>query len=239
MSGYPVGYLPWQVRDLLRGRGPVAAVIVGLFVLAVWRLPSQYLGGSGISLFQGYLLLGGWPLILVATGEMVRDDRAEGYYRFYFSRPVNPAALYLVRFALGYLLVMAAALIVAGAIWQRTSVFHLRPEVIGLLTLSYGLVGGTVFLLSTAFSGGPRDWLAVLVILFYQTQISNFLGQGFDLWPTFKVLHLLLPPVHLVRLDGAMPAGNALLHAAMYGGALVTASLALLHFRPLGSGARD
>ena len=239
MSAYPLGYLPWQARDLVYGRGLVAAVVVGLFLLATWRLPSQYIGGSGITLFQGYLVLGGWPLMLVATGEMVRDDRAQGYYRFYFSRPVNPAVFYLVRFGLGFLLVMGSALIVAGAIWQRTGVFHLDSETFGLLVLSYGLVGGTVFLLSTVFSGGPRDWLAALLILFYQTQFSNVLNQGFDPWPTFKVLHLLLPPIHLVRLDSAVPAGDDLLHAALYGGALVIASLAVLHFRPFGSGARD
>ena len=239
MSAYPAGYLQWQVRDLLRGPGVVAALVAGFFALLVWRLPSQFVGSGGAALFQGYLGQVGWPLVLVATGEMVRNDRVEGYYRFYFSRPVHPAAFYLVRFALGFALVMTAVLVAAGAVWLRTGSFALEWRTAGQLALLYLLLGGTVFLLSTLFAAGPRDWLAALLIHVYQITASDLLERGVDLWPMFQVMHAVLPPMQLARLNGGPLAAGSLLHAGLYGAALVGAALALLHFRPLGGGARD
>lgn len=239
MTAYPIGYLPWQARDLLRGAGVVAALVAGVFALLVWRLPSQFIGNGGTALFQGYLAQVGWPLVLVATGEIVRNDRVEGYHRFYFSRPVHPAAFYLVRFVLGFVLVLAAVLVAAAAVWLRSGEFALPPRTAGQLALLYLLLGGTVFLLSTLFTGGPRDWLAALLIHVYQNTTADLLERGIDLWPALRVAHLVLPPMHLARLDAGVTEPGGMLHAGLYGAALVGVALAFLHFRPLGSGARD
>jgi hypothetical protein len=45
--------------------------------------------------------------------------------------------------------------------------------------------------------------------------------------------------MHLARLGAGPMAPGDLVHAGLYGVVLVGAALALLHFRPLGSGARD
>lgn len=239
MSAYPIGYLPWQARDLMRGPGVVAALVAGIFALLIWRLPSQYIGSGAAALFQGYLAQVGWPLVLVATGEIVRNDRVEGYHRFYFSRPVHPAAFYLVRFTLGFLLVLTAVLVAGAAVWLRTGELPLPLRTVGQLTLLYLLLGGTVFLLSTLFTGGPRDWLTALLVHVYQTTTHDLLARGFDLWPALRIAHWALPPMHLARLDAAPMAAGEMLHAGLYGAALLGISLAVLHFRPLGSGARD
>lgn len=239
MSAYPLGYLPWQARDLLRGPGVVAALVAGVFALLVWRLPSQFIGTGGAALFEGYLAQVGWPLVLVATGEIVRNDRVEGYHRFYFSRPVHPAAFYLVRFILGFLLVLAAVLAAAAAVWLRTGEFGLPLRTAGQLTLLYLLLGGTVFLLSTLFTGGPRDWLAALLIHVYQNTTADLLDRGVELWPALQIAHRVLPPMHLTRLGAGPIASGDVLHAGLYGAALVGVALAVLHVRPLGSGARD
>lgn len=239
MSAYPPGYLPWQARDLLRGPGVVAALVAGVFALLVWRLPSQFIGTGGAALFEGYLAQVGWPLVLVATGEIVRNDRVEGYHRFYFSRPVHPAAFYLVRFILGFLLVLAAVLAAAAAVWLRTGEFGLPLRTAGQLTLLYLLLGGTVFLLSTLFTGGPRDWLAALLIHVYQNTTADLLDRGVELWPALQIAHRVLPPMHLTRLGAGPIASGDVLHAGLYGAALVGVALAVLHVRPLGSGARD
>lgn len=239
MSAYPLGYLPWQARDLLRGPGVVAALVAGVFALLVWRLPSQFIGTGGAALFEGYLAQVGWPLVLVATGEIVRNDRVEGYHRFYFSRPVHPAAFYLVRFILGFLLVLAAVLAAAAAVWLRTGEFGLPLRTAGQLTLLYLLLGGTVFLLSTLFTGGPRDWLAALLIHVYQNTTADLLDRGVELWPALQIAHRVLPPMHLTRLGAGPIASVDVLHAGLYGAALVGVALAVLHVRPLGSGARD
>jgi hypothetical protein len=110
---------------------------------------------------------------------------------------------------------------------------------VGRLALLYLVLGGTVFLLSTLFTGGPRDWLAALIIQAYQNTVADLIDRGLSIWPGFAAAHMLLPPIHLARpgVDPMAPA--AVIHTSLYGVALVGAALAVLHFRPLGSGARD
>ena len=155
MSAYPSAYLAWQARDVARGPGLVAAIVAGVFVLLVWRLPEAAMAAGGGVLLTGYLQQVGWPLVLVATGEIVRTDRSEGYYRFFFSRPVQPAVFYLVRFLLGFVLVLATVGVAALAIWARSGSLDLDPRTFGQLALTYLLLGGTVFLISTATTAGP------------------------------------------------------------------------------------
>jgi hypothetical protein len=236
MSGYPAAYLGWQARDVLRGPGLVAAIISGFFAVLVWKLPGAALEAGGATLLAGYLQQVGWPLVLVATGEIVRTDRVEGYYRFYFARPVRPALFYLVRWLLGFALVLAAVASTALAVLARTGESGLDPGLVGQLALTYLLLGGTVFFLSTAGTSGPRDWLAALLIHVFQNTVADLLGRGVDLWAALRWLHAVLPPMH--RLGAGLDAADAL-HAGLYGAGLVAATLLLLERRPLGGGARD
>lgn len=236
MTGYPAAYLAWQARDVARGPGLVTAIVAAIFALLVWRLPAPALGAGGAALLTGYLQQVGWPLALVATGEMVRTDRAEGFYRFYFARPVQPALFYAVRFLLGFGLVLAATAVAAVAVLARTGSLGLEPRVVGELGLTYLLVGGTVFLVSTVTTAGPRDWLVALLLHVYQNMTADLLANGVDLWAVLQWLHAVLPPMH--RLRPGLDAGAAL-HAGLYGAALVGAALLLLDRRPLGGGARD
>lgn len=236
MSGYPAAYLRWQARDLLRGAGVATAAIAGFFCLMIWRMPGAAATAGGGALLAGFLDQVTWPLALVATGEMVRRDRNEGYHRFYFSRPVHPALFYLARWLLGLALVLAAAVAMAVAVLARSGEFLLGPGQVGRVGLTYLLVGGTVFLVSTAATGGPRDWLAALLVHVYQNTVADLLATGVDLWPALRWLHAALPPMHFLG-PGLDP--RAALHAGLYGAAMVGAALLLLDRRPLGGGARD
>jgi hypothetical protein len=236
VSGYPAAYLSWQARDVARGPGLVAAIVAGVFVLLVWRLPEAAMAAGGGVLLTGYLQQVGWPLVLVATGEIVRTDRSEGYYRFYFSRPVQPALFYLVRFLLGFALVLAAVAVAVLAIWARSGGLELEPRLLGQLSLTYLLLGGTVLAVSTATTAGPRDWLVALLVHVFQNTIADLLSNGADLWPALRWLHAILPPMH--RLGAGLDGADAL-HAGLYGAGLVVVALLLLDRRPLGGGARD
>ena len=179
MSGYPGAYLRWQARDVLRGPGIVAAIIAGFFAFVVWRLPAGAAGAAGAATLLGaYLQQVGWPMVLVATGEMVRSDRTEGYYRFYFARPIQPSLFYLVRFLLGFALVLAVVGVAAFAVWARTGTSGLDGRLLGQVGLTYLLLGGLVFLLSTVTTSGPRDWLIALIIQVFQAMSSELLATG-------------------------------------------------------------
>ena len=167
MRGYPAAYLTWQARDVLRGPGIVAAIVAGLFAVLVWRLPASPGPAGGAALLGAYLQQVAWPLALVATGETVRTDRTEGYYRFYFGRPVQPALFYLVRYLLGFALVLAAVGVSALAVWARTGAPGLEAGMLGHVALTYLLLGGTVLLVSTVTTAGPRDWLVALLVHIY------------------------------------------------------------------------
>lgn len=236
MSGYPAAYLAWQARDVARGPGLVAALVAGVFILLVWRLPEAAMGAGGGVLLTGYLQQVGWPLVLVATGEMVRTDRSEGYYRFYFSRPVQPALFYLVRFLLGFVLVLAAVAAGTLAVLARTGTLAVEPRLLGQLSLTYLLLGGTVFFFSTVTTAGPRDWLVALLVHVLQNTVADLLSNGVDLWPALRWLHAILPPMH--RLGAGLEPADAL-HVGLYGAGLVAVSLLVLDRRPLGGGARD
>jgi hypothetical protein len=237
VSGYPGAYLRWQARDVLRGPGIVAAIIAGFFAFVVWRLPAGAAGAAGAATLLGaYLQQVGWPMVLVATGEMVRSDRTEGYYRFYFARPIQPSLFYLVRFLLGFALVLAVVGVAAFAVWARTGSSGLDGRLLAQVGLTYLLLGGLVFLLSTVTTSGPRDWLIALIIQVFQAMSSELLATGVINWRLIRWLHTILPPTH--RLDAAFDSADVL-HAGLYGLGLVAVAVLILHRRPLGGGARD
>lgn len=237
MSGYPAAYLRWQARDVLRGPGIVAAILAGFFAFVVWRLPGGVAGAEGAAaLLGGYLQQVGWPMVLVATGEMVRSDRTEGYYRFYFARPIQPGLFYLVRFLLGFALVLAVVGVATSAVWARTGSPGLDGRLLGQVGLTYLLLGGLVFFLSTVTTSGPRDWLIALIIQVFQAMSAELLATGVVNWRLIRWLHAILPPTH--RLDAGYDSADVL-HAGLYGLGLVALTLLILHRRPLGGGARD
>jgi hypothetical protein len=98
------------------------------------------------------------------------------------------------------------------------------------------LVGGLVFFLSTLTR---HDWLAAVLLMLAQSGIGGLRSLG--LWSTrvWDVVYGALPPFHLVRLQDPLAQTSELWHAGLYGVGLVLAGVALLHWRPLGSGSRD
>jgi hypothetical protein len=108
--------------------------------------------------------------------------------------------------------------------------------VAGRVGLLYLLVGGLVFFLSTLTR---YDWIAAVLLLFAQSGIATLRSVG--LWSTraWDLTYGALPPFHLVRLQDPIASRPDLWHAALYGAGLVLAGLAILWWRPLGSGARD
>ena len=137
------------------------------------------------------------------------------------------ASLGSASFAAGFLL----GAIGGGRVVDLTSV-----PVAFLLGAAVMVFGGTVFLVSTVTTAGPRDWLVALLIHVYQNTMAELLRSGVDLWQPLRWLHAILPPMH--RL-GAGTGGADVLHAGLYGAGLVALALLVLDRRPLGGGARD
>ena len=191
-------------------------------------------------------------LVLIATAGIVSWDRTSGYYRSLFSQPVNPAIYYLQRWVLAGL---AATLVIplgALALMGVTGVFPWSGPLLVRFLIKYLLLGGLTFAFSTFIRG---DWVFAFTISVTQSILYGLERFGAPLSGFTKTLGHLLPPFHVGSVNwpgGAggragsvwqalqigYPSGSELTHAVLYGLGILLVALAVLSFRPLGSGGR-
>lgn len=180
--------------------------------------------------------LAGIAMLVLLWGS-VSADRARGYARIHFSHPTRPLAYYALRWAIAYVVAVAAAgvFLVFGqlAAWGELRVgVEVMPQAF-LFALIYGAL---VAFFSVVLPVG--DGLAALGVFavteFWYALRQNGIEPG---TPAFRSLvgfvlppHLALNDVYGGVLAGALPWG-AVLYAAGYGLFWLLLAGALLHFR--------
>jgi hypothetical protein len=190
-------YALWQFRDFIIERG-IAIVIIGF--LWGYTLIEPLRRAMGEAFIIGPLSPT-WPLVitvtssvvslavLIALNGMVSTDRKMGYYRFLFSKPVNPvvyyAQLFLVYMA-GLLLVM---LILSGALHTVVPAFSVVNFLL-YAAIIYIAMGGIGFFVSVATR---FDWLTLAAVWLGSRVLRDLFGDKPD-WRSKAVE--LLPPVH-------------------------------------------
>ncbi|HXE56461.1 MAG TPA: hypothetical protein VNK43_00525 [Gemmatimonadales bacterium] len=239
MSRWPIRYAPWMVRDLVRGPGALMLAILGFAAVLVHRtapLRAPPAGGERV-LAE---ILGGvaWPFAILAAGGIVSGDRARGYYRVLFSRPVSPVAYYLQRWLLGGALVGLAAPVLGLGLWPSFGVVPFSWETLARLGLLYLLLGGLVLFCSAATSTPHRELVAVALVVVLQGVLHGMIENGLLASPLWRAVAGALPPFHHLGGDRRLPTGGELAHVALYGLTLVGGGLALVRLRPLGAGGR-
>ena len=235
-AGLPVRYAGWMIRDIATGPGLIMLVVAGLVAFGMSRMPTDVFDAEAKRLLvRGVLQQSLLPLVLIVTARIVSGDLTEGYYRTYFSRPVSPLLFYLQRWLIGGLVLLLYLPLIALAVSTRTGAIALDPMYVGRAALLYLLVGGTVFLFSTVTR---RDWAAAGLIYVLQSVLHMLHTQVRSLGGFGRAVHDILPPFHVAALTRPEPTAGELWHALLYGFALVIAALALLRWRPLGSGGR-
>ncbi|MFZ5624031.1 MAG: hypothetical protein ACOY71_06330 [Gemmatimonadota bacterium] len=238
MNRSPLRYAPWMVRDFLRGPG---VLMLGAIVLASLIVSRLVIAGPDSGLvspdgaMSGILAQLSWPFVLLATGGMVSTDRVQGYYREIFSKPVRPATHYLIRWLVG-------AVAVGGSmplIWAGVALGPGRPRfewsLLINLELTYLLLGGLVFLLSTLFRW---DWTPALTMFAVEEALGSALEHGFELPWAARWVAAALPPFHLANVTSPVPRGMDLVRVLLWGAALVAAAVWVLRVKPMGSGGR-
>ena len=235
MSRAPLRYAGWMARDIATGPGAIMVAVALLVTFILWRMtniPSSHGDVSG--LVRAIVDQAAMPFVLLATGGIVSGDLVNGYYRSYFSRPVSPVAYYLQRWLLGAAAVLLFIPILAAGIALRTGTFAAPAALFAKVGLLYLMLGGLVLLASTLTR---RDWIVALVIYVFQS-ILHSIAAAPTPGATVRTLHAILPPFHAASVKAPMPEGAALLHPLLYGLGLVLAALAVIRWRPLGSGGR-
>jgi hypothetical protein len=225
-----------MARDVVLGPGLVYLAIAALFSFLSSQgngLATERSAGGMLQSIVGQL---SWIVVLVATAGIVRGDVSKGFYRAIFVEPVSPAGYYLQRWLVGGLAVALFVPLVGLGLLVTTGFFPFSVPLLVRLLLLYLLLGGLVFLISTVLRS---DWLLALLVFILETVLHQLQAGGARLGLVTRVLARGLPPFHLgSATDPSFPNSVQLLHALLYGAAMVLAALAILSFRPMGRGGR-
>jgi hypothetical protein len=190
-------YSLWQFRDFIMERG-IAIVIIGM----LWG----YLAVEPIRRMMGSAFATGprsptWPLVitiassvvslsvLIALNGIVSTDRKQGYYRFLFSKPVNPVVYYAQLFFVGMAGVLFCMLLLSAVLHMVVPEFSIFNFLL-YTALIYIAMGGIGFFVSVATR---FDWLTLAAVWVGSRVLRDVYGAKPD-WRSKAVE--LLPPVH-------------------------------------------
>ncbi len=237
-------YALWQLADYATQRG-LLSFIIGLVVGAPVRYMVTGLSNTGASPERVQSAAGqlaaesaatlGILIVLLAVQRAIAGDRTDGYYRFYFSRPVRVWAFYLQRyvaFGAGLLATVLILLLIAVV----TGVpLHVGGALAYFLIL-YVAFGGIRFLCSAITR---YDWSVLSVIWFGGLLIRSMFAAQATGWRHW--LASVLPRAELIEgvrsalFDGLMPNGHDVLWLVGYGVVCILAGLIIIRRRPLAS----
>jgi len=193
-------YSLWQFRDFVMDRG-IGIVIIGfLWGYVMFEPIRRAMGGQWTgdqtSPVWGILLQVASAVaslsVLIAMNGLVSIDRKNGYYRFLFSKPVNPVAYYAQLFVVYLVGVLTAMLVLSSLLRIIFPAFNIVNFLIYSAVI-YVAMGGIGFFLSVATR---YDWLTLAAVWLGSRVLRGVYGPKND-WRS-KVVELL-PPVH--KLD--------------------------------------
>jgi hypothetical protein len=192
-------YSLWQARDFALERG-IAILIIGFLwgyaFISPLRSTMAYQMTNGASPVWTFALQIASAIVslavLIAVNGMVSTDRKMGYYRFLFSKPVNPI-LYYAQLFFVYMAGVVACMFVLSRILQTILPTFSIVNYLLYTALIYVAMGGIGFFLSVATR---YDWLSLAAVWLGARILRTTFGDKND-WRS-KVVELL-PPVH--KLD--------------------------------------
>ena len=240
-------YAKYQFRDFLRERGSWMLALGGAFVALFRASYDPTRAPPSVAepdYFRQQLLFTFGPMafagVLIATHGIVSRDRARGFQRFLFSKPIGAARYYLQSFLVngaGFLGVGALLLACTAAAFARGVP---AAGVLAVAAGAYAALGGLTFLLSTLV---PYDFAlaGILTIVAFTVDQIAFYGHGG--WTTvWRLLSWILPPVKsLGQATEAVWEGRTLaaigftLLPLAYGAAYVAAAMAVIRRRSIAS----
>lgn len=192
-------YSLWQVRDFAIDRG-VAILLIGFlwgyaFILPLRSTMALQMSNQASPVWTFTVQIASAIVsvaVLIAVNGIVSIDRKTGYYRFLFSKPVNPI-LYYAQVFFVYMAGVVASMFVLSRILQTILPTFSIGNYLLYTALIYVAMGGIGFFLSVATR---YDWLSLAVVWLGARILRTTFGGGND-WRSKAVQ--LLPPVH--KLD--------------------------------------
>ena len=223
-------FFPRHLADHLLTRGAVMFA-VGVVMLLPFLLVPESGDTFPLDRLLREALNGVVPLLtLVATYGIIEQDTRHGYYRFLFSKPIDPSGYYAASFvASGITLLLVVMLLIGLAAVVRGPVWPGGQAVADFL-LFFTLLGALVF----AFSRFTRaDWVFGFAMLFIG-------GPARHRWPPDEsalgaVLNVLLPPDQpRTFFPSGTPDWSDISWTLGYAAAALTFGLLAVRFVPFG-----
>jgi hypothetical protein len=190
-----VAYSRWQLMDYAWGAGGITLIVVCLWA---WAAASVRVvvetGASRPASFETLVHLLAFFGTVFATTNLVSEDRARGYYRFQFAKPVDPILFYAQAFAIRGIAVVAMAALISGL---GAITAHPVPVVtaVGYTGIMYMLAGGVTLLQSTVWR---YAWVGTLALYAASSVAARLAAPGAlssRVWHALWLgAHWVLPP---------------------------------------------
>jgi len=193
-------YSLWQLRDFVLERGIAIVLIASLWSYVMFEpmrraMGAQWTGDQTSPIWLLVLQVSSAVVslsVLIAMNGIVSTDRKSGYYRFLFSKPIDPVLYYAQLFVVYLAGLLVAMMIYCGLLRTMFPAFSVRNFLL-YAALIYVAMGGIGFFLSVATR---YDWLTLAVVWLGARILRDVYGPKSD-WRG-KVVEVL-PPVH--KLD--------------------------------------
>jgi hypothetical protein len=246
----PFGYARYQLRDSVTQRLSLPLIVVVIFsALPVYVMtknsPAGFMNGAqGVNFAkqiftQSVALFLPMGAFLCAVG-VVSNDRQNGYFRFFFSKPVNVLAYYAQAYLVAGVAFVAMFGLITWGFGAMTTHFSVH-RAMEAAALTYVLIGGIGLLLGALTRFDAVAFIAVYVAALLLQQLAaapNGLPHG-GLPAWLAVIGQALPPV--VKLDllrNQLYAAQALdqaqlWHVLGYGTGAALLGFVVVRFRPL------
>jgi hypothetical protein len=233
-------YSTWQLQDFTLERG-ISVLIIGVLLgyLAIEPM-RRALGPNWATnpalplprLLSTILAPVVTLAVLIALNGMVSNDRNTGFYRFYFSKPVNPVMFYAQLFAVHMLGVLLTMAILTGLFRLWVGPIPIAAILFYTLVI-YLAMGGIGFFISASTR---YDWVVLSAVWIGSRLLRAVYGDV----PGFrsKVVQAL-PPVHRVDavagnlLTGKMADTSDLLWLVGYGAVFFVVGLLVIRHRSM------
>jgi ABC-2 type transport system ATP-binding protein len=229
MSGRLTAYLfRFQLRDLLvlrAGLPTFMAVFFGWMIVKTDGSTVDWNGPSGRELARNVVnMFGAYVFIPVATflgiARLVADDRANGYFRFLFSKPVSLLRFYVQQWVLYGVLIVVLGGILLAWLQANTTTLPIADAMLAI-AITWVLVGGVGFLLTSLTN---YDGL-LLIIIWTVSKILHAVkdADNSPMWGWMRELTRLTVPVQkITHIQNELLAGNPLpiphtVHVMAYG----------------------
>ena len=193
-------YSLWQFRDFVFERGVPILIFAFLWgyvsLVSLRNAMGPQMAAGRASPIWGLALQVASAIVslsvLIAVNGIVSTDRKLGYYRFLFSKPVNPVLYYAQFFFVCMVGVVASMLVLSSLLRTILPTFSIVYFLL-YTALIYIAMGGIGFFLSVTTR---YDWVSLAAVWLGSRILRDLYGPKSD-WRSKAVE--LLPPVH--KLD--------------------------------------